>query len=168
MWLFIASEVMLFGGLFSAYALLRAGAASWPGRPLSPVWFVLVTLNLILAALPVWGHSLGTEEPTQSRGRLLFAAGIAFGATFLLRVGGAYSTHLSAGHFPSTNTFWALFYLLTSVHALHVIAGLAVMVYLAGPGWSPTAAFARRVQALRLYWTFVLLVWLCIAAFYVT
>src|SRR5476651_1171561 len=32
MWLFLASEVMLFGSLFSAYALLRSGAASWPDQ----------------------------------------------------------------------------------------------------------------------------------------
>ena len=32
-WLFVASEVMLFGSLFSSYALLRTGAATWPDQP---------------------------------------------------------------------------------------------------------------------------------------
>jgi hypothetical protein len=50
-WLFLASEVMLFGGLFSAYVLLRSGAVDWPhGRDLLDTWSGIVNTGVLLAA----------------------------------------------------------------------------------------------------------------------
>src|SRR5262245_56919394 len=46
-WLFLASEVMLFGSLFSSYALLRTGAPSWPDQS-SIVSVPLATLNTVV------------------------------------------------------------------------------------------------------------------------
>src|SRR5215208_2597550 len=53
MWLFLASEVMLFGSLFSSYALLRSGAMSWPDQsavvnvPLAAVNTVVLVISSI-------------------------------------------------------------------------------------------------------------------------
>src|SRR5215204_5322024 len=46
-WLFLASEVMLFGSLFSAYALLRSGAATWPDQS-ATLSVPLATLNTVI------------------------------------------------------------------------------------------------------------------------
>jgi cytochrome c oxidase subunit III len=50
-WLFLASEVMLFGGLFSAYVLLRAGATAWPeGSSVSSVPLGALNTLVLLAS----------------------------------------------------------------------------------------------------------------------
>src|SRR4026207_1063716 len=64
MWLFIASEVMLFGSLFSSYALLRAGAASWPDQG--------AILNVPLAAANT-GTLLGSSAAIVAASRAIRA-----------------------------------------------------------------------------------------------
>jgi nitric oxide reductase NorE protein len=73
---------------------------------------------------------------------------------------------LAAGHLPSASNFWALYYLLTAVHALHVLGGVGAAVSLS---WSdPRRAaggdeqFFERAAAGARYWHFVGLVWLCL------
>lgn len=77
-----------------------------------------------------------------------------------------YSAEIGYGMYPSTSIFFALYYLLTSVHALHIAGGLIVNFYLAAAGVRSTAGdaprFANCVSAVALYWYFVDAVWLCI------
>jgi cytochrome c oxidase subunit III len=65
---------------------------------------------------------------------------------------------------PSRDTFFAIYYALTGVHALHVAGGLLAMAYFLGPGsklWAVnTPQFANRIEATGLYWHFVDLVWI--------
>jgi cytochrome c oxidase subunit 1 len=160
-WLFIASEVMLFGGLFSAYVLLRSGAASWgiEGDFLSLTQGLALSAPLLLAAVAL----------RQRRSGLPLA--VALGLIFLLLKGHGYWTMAQAGLLPSTSTLLALFYLLTGVHAVHVVLGVILAGYFWVRGVACTggdeAWFETRLGALRLYWYFVDIVWICIfAAFY--
>src|SRR5579863_3590934 len=68
-WLFLASEVMLFGALFSAYALLRVSAVAWPhGRDLLSVDTGLVnTVVLIAATFLVWRARAGDSRSSTRR-----------------------------------------------------------------------------------------------------
>ena len=65
---------------------------------------------------------------------------------------------------PSSNTFFAIYYTLTAVHALHIAGGLVVMLYFLGPGAKLRALnpdqFANRIEATGLYWHFVDIVWI--------
>lgn len=163
MWLFIASEVMLFGGLFSAYVLLRTGASEWgnAGAHLTPADGLFPTIVLMLATIALrWMN------------RRALGASAAIGLGFLALKTASYVTMVDGGLLPSSSTFLALYFLLTGVHALHVLAGVTVAGYLAVRG--PSSAndddgrFAGRVRALTLYWYLVDVVWLCILlAFYV-
>ena len=185
MWLFIASEVMLFGGLFSAYVLLRSGASAWgaDGAFLSVASGLSLTLPLLLAAVAL---------RRGSRGALALTA--VLGSVFLLLKGAGYIAMAGDGLLPAGSTFLALYYLLTGVHALHVLGGVLVTTYLAiagsqsflppeggshtnglpnTNGWLPASAgrsaerFTSRVRALSLYWYFVDVVWICVfIAFY--
>jgi cytochrome c oxidase subunit 1 len=155
MWLFIASEVMLCGGLFSAYALLRAGATDWPMNqlPLGPA--VMKTLGLGLVALAFLANRSDFS-------RLQVAVATIFGISFLGRTAFEFSGLLAAGRLPSTNTFWALYYLLMSVHAIHVAAGVLLNLYLVVFWQRQRASLARIIYATGLYWNFVAVVWLCL------
>ena len=67
-------------------------------------------------------------------------------------------------YLPSTNNFLGLYFLMTGLHAIHVIGGMVVNGYLWGPGakmWaSEPEKFTNRVEVAGLYWHFVDLVWI--------
>jgi cytochrome c oxidase subunit I len=168
MWLFIASEVMLFGGLFSAYVLLRSGAADWPhGRDLLNTWSGIFNTALLLAAAVFVRRAVRIAVTADSRrARTAVSAATALSAAFLIVKGIEYSIEISAGFTPHVSTFAALYYLLTGVHALHVAGGLVALAWHAVAGLRSTsgdqARFANRLRALRVYWYFIDAVWLLI------
>ena len=165
-WLFLASEVMLFGSLFSSYALLRIGAPTWPDQsailsvPLATLNTVVliassVTMVLAWAALKV--HNL-------ARYRLYMGATIVCGLGFMVVKAFEYGDKFSHGLFPSSNNFLGLYFTLTGLHALHVLGGMVVNTYLWGPGtrmWkTDPERFTNRIEIAGIYWHFVDLVWI--------
>jgi len=168
MWLFIASEVMLFGGLFSAYVLLRSGAVDWPhGRDLLDTWSGVFNTGVLLAAAGFVGRATRmAARPESWRARTALTIATSLGVVFLILKAIEYSRELSAGFTPHVSTFAALYYLLTSVHALHVAGGLVALAWHAATGVRSTGGdqdrFANRLRALRLYWYFIDAVWLLI------
>jgi heme/copper-type cytochrome/quinol oxidase subunit 3 len=168
MWLFIASEVMLFGGLFSAYVLLRNGATDWPrGRDVLHVTNGIVNTILLLAAAGcvalAYRAALGSAV---ARARTALFAASCCGVVFLAFKTVEYREELLRGFTARTSTFAALYYLLTAVHALHVLGGVAALGWHAAAGTRSTGAdrprFANRIRTIGLYWYFVDAVWLVI------
>ena len=160
-WLFLAAEVMLFGALFSSYALLRIAAPDWPsGRDVLnvPIGAANTVVLLALSAL-VWRARLRAWPA--ARFPVLAASGLAVAFLGLKSV--EYSAEISQGLLPSVSTFLAMYYMLTGFHALHVIGGLIANLWVvAGAGRVGAAMTAGRLRALALYWAFVDLVWLVI------
>ncbi len=165
-WLFLASEVMLFGALFSTYIILRLGSVSWPvgadilNVPLATLnTMVLITSSVTMVM--AWA-ALKMNEPGKSRNYLIvtvLCAGI-----FLVVKYFEYTAKFEHGLYPSTSTFLAIYFTLTGLHGLHVIGGMVVIGYLAGPGFKIVdkhpEQLAGRIEATGLYWHFVDLVWI--------
>jgi cytochrome c oxidase subunit III len=168
MWLFLASEVMLFGGLFSAYVLLRTGAAEWPrgGALLNVRLGSLNTVVLMAATAAVFGARRPLSSAQIARSRLLLGASACLGAVFLAVKSVEYASELRSGMYPSSSTFLALYYLLTGVHALHIVGAVIAAGYLALAGLRSTGGdiprLANRVRAVTLYCGFVDVVWISI------
>ncbi len=165
-WLFLASEAMLFGGLISAYVFLRAGAASDQfGQRISEIPLAgLNTLVLLASSFAITLSVWSLREQSFRRYRLLFGASILLGALFVAIKWLDYTQKFSQGLYPSTTTFLAIYFTLTGVHALHVIGGLVVNAYLwlIGPrlrGSEPDRLLSRMSTA-SLYWNFVDAVWI--------
>jgi cytochrome c oxidase subunit III len=165
-WLFLASEVMLFGSLFSSYALLRSGAPSWPQQwavlsvplaTLNTVILISSSVTMVLAWVALRSHNL-------SRYRLYMGLTLLCGAGFMAVKAFEYGDKLSHGLFPSTSNFLALYFTMTGLHAVHVLAGMVVNAYLLGPGtrmWSTEPErFTNRVEVAGIYWHFVDVVWI--------
>ena len=165
-WLFLASEVMLFGALFSSYILLRVSAPEWPmGATILNV--PLATLNTVVlisssVTMVMCWASLKLNDFAKYRmymGLTWLAA-----AVFLVVKYFEYSSKFEHHLYPSNNTFLALYFTLTGLHGLHVIGGMIVNGYLLGPGtkmWkTETERFTNRVECAGLYWHFVDLVWI--------
>ncbi len=167
-WLFLASEVMLFGSLFASYVLLRVGAVAWPDQS-SVLSVPLATLNtVILIASSVtmvlaWASLKRGQLPAF---RLYMGLTLLGGALFLVVKAVEYQDKFSHGLYPATNNFLGMYFTLTGLHAIHVLVGMVVNAYLWLPGarlWrSNPALFTNRVEIAGIYWHFVDLVWIFI------
>jgi cytochrome c oxidase subunit 3 len=165
-WLFLASEVMLFGALFASYVMLRVGAPEWPAGatylnvPLATLNTVILISSSVTMVL-AWA-SLAKGE--FGRFRLFLGITILCGLAFLAVKYVEYSTKFHHELFPSTNTFLAIYFTLTGLHGLHVIGGMAVNSWLWGPGakmWKTDPVhFTNRVENAGLFWHLVDLVWI--------
>ena len=75
-----------------------------------------------------------------------------------------YTAKFDAGHYPSTHNFYAVYFVMTGLHGLHIIGGIIVNAYLWIPGnkmWvTDPERFTNRVEVAGLYWHFVDLVWI--------
>ena len=165
-WCFLASEVMLFGGLFSAYILLRTGVVDWPrGHELLNVPLAtLNTLVLITSSVTMVMAWASLEMKNLSKYRLFMGLTILLGIAFLIIKGFEYAHKFENHHFPSTSNFYATYFTLTGLHGLHVLGGIIVNTYFLLPGsklWSKDPdQFTGRIEAAGLYWHFVDLVWI--------
>ncbi len=165
-WLFLASEVMLFGALFASYILIRTGAPSWPrgdtilNVPLA-TFNTIVLIGSSVTMVMAWASLMRGRFGTF---RLYMGATILLGFVFLVVKYFEYSHKFHDGLFPSTNNFLAIYFTLTGLHMLHVAGGMAVNAYFWGPGaklWKTNPVwFTNRVEHSGLFWHFVDLVWI--------
>jgi cytochrome c oxidase subunit 3 len=177
MWIFLGSETLLFAGLLALYAAYRVAypaefhaAASHANVLLGTInTYVLLTSSLTMAlAIHAIRHS------RRSRALLLLTITIGLGVTFDVLKGVEYAQHLAEGIAPGHYYAFAgmpahgavlyvtLYYLLTGLHALHVTAGIIVLVWLA---WRTrrgdfTAGSHLALELGGLYWHLVDLVWI--------
>lgn len=165
-WLFLASEVMLFGALFSSLVLLRVGSESWPhGWELLNV--PLATLNtavLITSSVTMVMSWASLKMREFGKYKIYMGATILLAFVFLIIKAFEYSHKFELGHFPSTDNFYATYFTMTGLHGLHVIGGIVVNAYFWGPGskmWkTDPERFTNRIEIAGLYWHFVDLVWI--------
>jgi len=184
MWLFLATEILLFGGLFAAYAIyhhMYPAEFHHGSRELNWILGGVNTLVLIfssfLAALAVDAAQHGNNTKVT---RLLVGT-IACGAIFLVIKYFEYSAKIEHGYFPGFvgshgadasfngsefnsrfRCFFGLYYCMTGLHALHVIIGMGIL------GWVATKSVKNRfspnyytpVEVGALYWHLVDLIWI--------
>lgn len=172
-WLFLASEVMLFGALFSSYVLLRVGApatgpAAWPSHEDTHLsWKIggINTLVLIISSVTMVMAWASLKMNNLAKGRMYLVVTWLLALTFIVvKLLFEYIPKFQSGYLPSTNNFFGLYYTLTGLHALHIIGGMVVIGYFIGPGsrlWKKDPEyFTNRIECTGLYWHFVDLVWI--------
>ena len=168
-WIFLASEVMLFGGLFSAYIFLRLAAppgdfAHWASELSVPLATVntLVLISSSVTMIMAWA-SLKLKD--FSKYKMYMGMTLLCSLIFLVIKYFEYTGKFHHGIYPSSSTFMAIYFTLTGLHGIHIIGGMIVMIYF----WLPVGYkmwekqpehFANRVEVLGLYWHFVDLVWI--------
>ena len=166
-WLFLASEVMLFGALFAGYIILRVGSDNWVGGEyygLSVPLAFTNTLVLITSSVTMVMAWASLIRKDLSKYKLYMGLPVLGGVGFMVIKYIEYTSKFDHGYFPSTHNFLAIYFTLTGLHALHVICGAAYNAYLLGPGikmWETAPEqFTNRVEASGLFWHFVDLVWI--------
>ena len=165
-WLFLASEVMLFGGLFSSYVLLRISAVEWPAGSdilnvpigaVNTVVLIVSSVTMVMAFASLKLNDLG-------KFKLYLGATVGLALLFLTVKSFEYYEKFSHADLPSSSTYLAIYFTLTGLHALHIIGGVIVNSYFLGPGsamfQTSREQFINRIEAAGLYWHFVDLVWI--------
>tara|TARA_B100000029_G_C17347451_1_gene877523 strand:+ start:305 stop:907 length:603 start_codon:yes stop_codon:yes gene_type:complete len=168
-WLFLASEVMLFGGLFSAYIMLRLSDPNWASYGQNYLSVPLATLNtvvLITSSVTMVMAWVSLKLKDINKYKFYMGATLLCSFGFLIIKYIEYSEKFAHTPplLPSTNNFFAVYFTLTGLHALHVIGGIIVNGYFFGPGikmWdNEPERFTNRIEVAGLYWHFVDLVWI--------
>lgn len=165
-WLFLASEIMLFGALFATYIMLRVGNPDWPrgAEILHVPMATLNTLILITSSVTVVMAWASLVRNQFSKFRIYMGITVLLGFCFLVVKYFEYSEKFHHGLAPSSNTFLAIYFTMTGLHGLHVIGGMAVNSYFMGPGaklWRTNPQwFTNRVENAALFWHLVDLVWI--------
>jgi len=175
MWIFLASEVLFFGGVFVAYLY---GRTHWPaGFALASrhTDVVLGTLNtaVLLTSSAIVALAVACEEHPGARrwtANLLWttaALGLAFLAIKGVEYRGEWQEHLfPTADFALAGTagaeeFFALYVVATGLHAVHLSIGVAALaVFARARRLRRPWADARRIEVVALYWHFVDIVWI--------
>jgi cytochrome c oxidase subunit 3 len=169
-WLFLASEVMLFGALFSSYVLIRSGAPHWPpeGGLSSEILDVpkatFNTVVLISSSITMVLAWASCKLGNLGKFKLWMGITIALSFVFLIVKYFEYEHKFALGHYPSHDNFYAIYFTMTGLHGVHIVGGIIVNLYLLTWGskmWKTNRThFTNRVENAGLYWHFVDLVWI--------
>ena len=164
MWVFLASEVMFFAGLFTTYVVLRMGHPAWPG-PAGHLSVPLGTINtfvLICSSMTIVMALAASERGAAAALRGWLGLTIALGGVFLGIKSFEYAAKFSHHIFPSTNVFWSCYYTLTGLHALHVIGGMGLNLWVLSLTRASSVWWRRGhlLELAGLYWHFVDIVWI--------
>lgn len=173
MWVFLASEVLFFGGLLLTYAY---GRSHWPAgfaAASRETHVVIGTVNTALlltsSALVALAVACGELRRPRRVAPLLWGAS-ALGLAFVVLKGVEWALEFREQLVPGPSfrlaeagapLFYVFYFLATGLHAVHLVIGIAVLAVFAwGSGRGHAWAVPRRVEAAGLYWHFVDLVWI--------
>lgn len=182
MWVFIVNEILFFGGLFCAYIVFRAWYPELfqqGALELNKVWGGLNTIVLIGSSITV-AMGIRSIQLNQVKGlKINLLITIALACIFLLikafeyhhkfELGlypGAYynPTPEVAGHLthPMASAFFSIYYMLTGVHAVHVIIGIGLMIwlYIRTSKNEFSDKYFTPVEIVGLYWHLVDIIWI--------
>lgn len=180
-WLFLASEAMLFGGFFAAYIFLRmAAGADWPTHGATGLDYRFGLLNTVvlifssMAMVMAWA-ALGEKRMKAFTGWMITVLGCA--ALFMfIKITFEYVPKIEKGYLPSASPFYSIYFTMTGLHGLHVIGGALVLAYhwLSIYPWFPgykvyknnPQQLTNRLEVAGLFWHLVDLIWIFLFPLY--
>jgi cytochrome c oxidase subunit 3 len=177
MFVFLASETLLFAGLFALHAGYRAQFPETFARAVAhnKEWIGSVnTFVLLVSSYFVAWSELALSQERKRAARVGLGVACLLGGVFLslkaleyvahwkegIRPGLAYSfSELQA---PGASIFFTLYYLMTGLHALHLMAGMAALLWVLVRLHEPprTGQGALRLELVALYWHMVDIIWI--------
>jgi cytochrome c oxidase subunit 3 len=178
MWVFLVTEILFFGGLFTIYTVYRSLYPEAFGHASATLDITLGAINTAVLIGSSLTMALAVHTAQVSRnGRLValfLCATIVLGSVFLGLKGVEYAQKFHEHHVPGPSfhydgpdaqhaeLFFCLYFLMTGLHALHMVIGvglLAVLAVMALRGrFGPS--YYTPVELTGLYWHFVDIVWI--------
>jgi cytochrome c oxidase subunit 3 len=162
---FLSSELMFFGGLFAAYFTLRAVSAVWPPADvkLEVLEPAIATTLLVISSFTMQRALTRARAGDLDGMRRWVGVTIVLGVLF---ISSQVRTWLAADFGVSSNAYGTMFYGMTGFHALHVAAGIVLMVVVLGRAAQGAYRDGRLsgLEAVTYYWHFVDVVWIALFA----
>jgi heme/copper-type cytochrome/quinol oxidase subunit 3 len=166
MWLFLASDCLLFGALISTYVLYRGASlvGPYPSEVFDIPYTSVSSFVLLASSLTMVLALAAIQRGEMGRMRVWLLATALLGMTF---VGGQvyeFTTFYREGLSLSTNLFGTTFYVLTGFHGTHVGVGVLMLLSLVAMSFTGriTPRNTMAVELVGLYWHFVDIVWIVI------
>ncbi|MEE2975038.1 MAG: cytochrome c oxidase subunit 3 family protein [Thermodesulfobacteriota bacterium] len=165
MWLFLATELLLFGGLFAAYAIFRAIYPEMFESGSKSLNVVLGTVNTVILIFSSFTVAVAVKGIQENRIKLvewMLWITIICGAIFGINKYFEYSYKISHGITPGTDIFYSLYYAATGIHMLHVFIGMGLLSFLLYK--TRKGAYSKEnytaIEIGGLYWHLVDLIWI--------
>lgn len=163
-WLLILGDMTIFGVFFAVYSHARAADRDLFTQAQQELSFGIGLINTVLLLMSSWFVALAVKSVRRGSpvpGSRYFLFALLCGLGFLVNKVIEYSEKLSAGLTPMTNDFLMYFYVLTGIHATHVIIGMSILLYL----WRRTRAAVRTpsmpvIEGGASYWHLVDVLWI--------
>jgi cytochrome c oxidase subunit III len=174
MWVFLATEVLFFGGLFTAYTIYRttypdlfARASEHSNLLLGTINTAVLLTSSLFMVFAVHAAKAGRKGPALG----FLGLTILLALAFLSLKGVEYSQHISEGLLPGTRfrtdlprqleLFFWLYFVMTGLHALHVLIGIGVLsvISIMILFTNRCTEHSHRAEIAGLYWHFVDVVW---------
>jgi cytochrome c oxidase subunit III len=179
MWVFLVTEIMFFGGLFMAYIVYRSSspeAFQEASAHLAIGWGAFNTAVLIFSSLTMALAVRAAQTGLPPRTQVMWLAATMFlGAVFLgvkvIEYADKFEHHIVPGpyfdksawtHPAGVEQFYSLYFVMTGLHALHMIIGIGIMAVIAVMAWKRQfdSTYYTPVEVSGLYWHFVDIVWI--------
>ena len=165
MWLFLATELLLFGGLFAAYTIFRAKYPALFEEQHLELNKTLGALNTVILIFSSLTMAMGVTCIQRGNRKLLtillaitILCGLIFGFNKYLEYSAKFHHHI----YPSTSIFFALYFMMTGLHMLHVLAGVIILTVLLvlNVRGKFSESYNSPVEIGGLYWHLVDLIWI--------
>ena len=164
-WTFLATEVLLFGALFTAYTVFRIKYPALFRAEHAKLDRVLGAVNTVVLITSSFTVVLGVDAIKRGKARMLeacFGATILLAGVFLCVKYAEYAAKFHHGIYPRTNLFFSIYFMLTGLHGIHVLLGMGLLSYviLLSRRGRLSASYYTPAEMSGLYWHFVDLVWI--------
>ncbi len=190
MWMFLATEILFFGGILCAYWIYRlmypaawAVGASLQNRPLGAFNTIVLIVSSLTMALAVREAQLGRRKGIA----IFIILTMLFGGAFVVVKGIEYKAHWDEGLFPGSHfhftghhgqavdpgllpklqLFMTFYWGMTALHALHMVIGFGLLLWILRRAWKDHFGpeYYSPVEIMGLYWHFVDIVWIFLFPF---
>ncbi len=175
MWLFLVTEMILFGGLFIAYSYMRyryPAEFHHGGGELNATLGIINTIVLLTSSLTVVLSIVAIQKADKRKAIAFLATTIGLGLVFLVIKGFEWAAKFHHGLYPSAphlgtlpqgeQVFFGLYFTMTGLHGLHVLVGISVLTVLARMVGTGSIRQDRYIHLENggLYWHLVDVIWI--------
>ena len=165
MWVAIASILMMFGGLTSAY-IVKRNQANWQTFEL-PIAFWYSTAIVLASSLTMMLALRSFKERQMSRYRMLLAATMVLGVIFIALQILGFQQLWGKGLTLQGNVSYSFLYIIVGLHAVHVLGGVIALIVMSLLAFSGNKRVYTSVplEVMSTYWHFVDILWLYLLVF---
>ena len=165
MWLFLATEILFFGGLFCSFAVFHGVYYDMFHEGAKQLDWKMGFLNTCVLLCSSFSMAMGVDAAQRGNNKkvvtcmnITLLGGLAFMVVKYIE----YTTKFSHGIFPWTNMYFGLYFSMTGLHGIHVVVGLGLLWWIRSLAKKErfSETYYTPVEVIGLYWHLVDAIWI--------